>query len=205
MRKVVAILIFLSVSSTLWADNYKILKMNTSSIKIVKRICKTGDVFSDKSVIYWVKEKQAFRAQNLKTKEIRLFVEPEFRSKGCKTIKDYYVKINHLSTRGGMLGLDDLAEEMPDTLYLWDEFIMESPYQLDDNSYFYVSYKNLDDYITNRELKAEKDKFLIRREDFSIEGILDAVTVSLHYVDKRWNEDSIVKDSIYVILIPNNE
>ena len=205
MRKVVAILMFLSVSSTLWADNYKILKMNTSSIKIGKRICKTGDVFSDKSVIYWAKEKQAFRAQNLKTKEIRLFVEPEFRSKGCKTIKDYYVKINHLSTRGGMLGLDDLAEEMPDTLYLWDEFKMESPYHLDENSYFYVSYKTPDDTITNRVLKTEKNYFLIRREDFYTDGISDAVTVSLHYVDKRWDEDSIVKDSLCVILIPDND
>jgi len=56
-----------------------------------------------------------------------------------------------------MLGLDDLAEEMPDTLYLWDEFKMESPYHLDENSYFYVSYKTPDDTITNRVLKTEKN------------------------------------------------
>ena len=33
--------------------DYKILKMNTASIKIGNRICQPGDVFSDKSIIYW--------------------------------------------------------------------------------------------------------------------------------------------------------
>ena len=35
--------------------------------------------------------------ENLKTKEIKLFVESDFSAKGCKTIRDYYLKTNHLS------------------------------------------------------------------------------------------------------------
>ena len=62
MKKTGIALFILLVAATLWADDYKILKMNTASIKIGNKTCTSGDVFSDKSVIYWKGDKQAFQA-----------------------------------------------------------------------------------------------------------------------------------------------
>ena len=111
MRKFCILSLALIASLLVWADNYKILQMNTPHVKIGKRNCWKGDVFSDKSVIHWEQKKQAFKAQNMKTKEIKLFVETDFSAKGCKTIKDYYLKTNRLSSRGSEgSALDEISD-----------------------------------------------------------------------------------------------
>ena len=103
-----------------------------------RETCTSGDVFSDKSVIYWKGDKQAFQAQNLRTKKILLFAASAFQTSGSRTVKEYYVKNNHLSTRGGLFSLDDLAEAIGDTLYLWKKAKIESPYQLDSTAQHFV-------------------------------------------------------------------
>ena len=92
MKKATLIIGTLCLSIALLADNYKILQMNTPSIKIGDQMYKKGDVFSDESEIVWTNDKQAFKAQNLETKEIKLFVGQDFKSKSSKSIKDYYLK-----------------------------------------------------------------------------------------------------------------
>ena len=75
MRKVSISILLVFLSIVVWADRYKILQLNTPQVKIGKRLCSKGDVFSDESVIYWSQKKQAFKAQNLETKEIKLLKE----------------------------------------------------------------------------------------------------------------------------------
>ena len=87
MRKVCISILLIFLPIVLWADNYKILQLNTSYVRIGNRNCSKGDVFSDESVIYWSQKNQAFKSQNLETKEIKLFVESDFKAKGCSTIK----------------------------------------------------------------------------------------------------------------------
>lgn len=131
MKKVIPMLFIMGLVTTVLADNYKILLMNTKTIKIGTRVYKKGDMFSDDSVIFWEKDKQALKAQNLTTKEIRLFAEPEFKAKDCKTIKDYYIKNNRLSARAGGLTLSDMAEGLTGTFYLLDTIFIESPMPVD--------------------------------------------------------------------------
>ena len=139
MRKAYVLTLVLLFTLVIFADDYKILQLNTSYVKIGNRNCTKGDVFSDESVIFWEKDKQAFKAQNLNTKEIRLFAEPEFRAKGSKTIKDYYVKTNRLSARGKGFSILD---EMPDTIYLCDSIVLEMPVLVDSIHYCYISYND---------------------------------------------------------------
>jgi len=204
MKKSVIALIILLVAATLWADDYKILKMNTASIKIGNRTCTQGDVFSDKSIIYWKGDKQAFKAQNVKTKEIHLFSAPAFQTCGSKTIKEYYVKNNHLSTRGGLFSLDDLAAEIGDTLYLWERMKIESPYQLDSTSYFYLSYIDSTGQNTQKILESDKDSLVIDKSVFNKVLFGNGIYVSLRYSNKRIKEDCSVKDSLFVYIIPDN-
>lgn len=204
MRKSVIVFFIVYVAATIWADDYKILKMNTASIKIGNRTCRPGDVFSDKSIIYWMGDKQAFKAQNVRTKEIHLFVAPAFQTKGSRTVKEFYVKNNHLSTRGGLISLDDLAEEIGDTLYLWERMKIESPYQLDSTSYFYLSYIDSAGRIIQKKLERDRDSIVVEKSIFNHEIIQNGIYVSLRYSNTKIKEDCSVKDSLFVYFIPDN-
>ena len=203
-KSIIAFLVFL-VSVTIWADDYKILKMNMPSIKIGMRTCKAGDVFSDKDKINWTAEKQAIKVQNLKTKEIRLFVGYEFITKNSTSIKDYYVKNNHLSTRGNMMTLDEFAEQLPDTLYLWEDITMELPFEPEDSSFFFIAYKDKNNSMKTSMLETVNDSLVISRQSFGTEEDGDEITVSLCFHDGLNGEDNVLKDSIYFIMIPDSQ
>ena len=203
MRKSIIAFLALLVTATIWADDYKILKMNTPSIKIGKRICKSGDVFSDQDKILWSADKQAIKVQNLKTKEIRLFVGNDFFTKKSTSIKDYYVKTNHLSTRGNMMTLDEFAEQLPDTLYLWDDITMELPFAPEDSSFFFIEYKDKNGSDRKSMLETTDDSITVSRQSFGADEDRDEIAVSFHFHDGLYGEDSVLKDTVRIIMIPD--
>lgn len=198
MRKVSISILLVLLSIVLWADNYKILQLNTPYVRIGNRNCSKGDVFSDETVIFWEQTKQAFKAQNLKTKEIKLFVEPDFRNKGCKTIKEYYLKTNQLSSRG-----DDATalDEISDSIYLCDSVIMELPVLMDTAHYCYIVYNN-EGREVKYHLKQQDQSFIIDKKIFGEDLMKDNLRVSLFY--HMPEEDYLLKDSLTIMFIPWN-
>ena len=93
---IIAIMVFSSQARTL-----KIIKLNTSSIKIGTQICKVGDTFSDEEVIYWSSPKQEIWAKYTdgKDREKKCFTREAFASRKVKTPIEYFDKINHPSVR----------------------------------------------------------------------------------------------------------
>ena len=196
MRKVSISILLVFLSIVVWADRYKILQLNTPQVKIGNRLCSKGDVFSDESVIYWSQKKQAFKAQNLETKEIKLFVESEFSAKGCNTIKDYYVTTNHLSSRGS----DSTAlDEISDTIFLCDSVIMEMPVLMDTVHYCYIVYNNEGKEVKQR-LNNQDQRFIIDKKLFGEDLMRDDLRVSLFY--HMPDEDYPLKDSLTIMFIP---
>ena len=197
MKKITLIFVFcLSVLS--YADDYKILQMNTATIKIGNQLCKKGDVFSDESEIVWDNDKQAIKAQNLKTKEIRLFIGQEFKLKDSKSIKDYYIRTEHLSTRGEILTLSDLEESIPDTLFLCDTIKIESPFIMNSDYYYYLKCV-VNGNISEKPIKFEKRNMIVDKEVLG-ESIQDELPASLYF--KMNKEKYLVKDSLTIIVIP---
>lgn len=178
------------------ADNYKILQINSPYVKIGKRNCSKGDVFSDKSVIHWGQKKQAFKALNLKTKEIKLFVESDFKAKGCKTIKEYYLKTNHLSSRGSEVSALD---EISDTIYLCDSIIMDIPVLMDSTHYCYMVYDNENERI-QKCLKNKDQYFIIDKSLFGDKSMKEDINLRLFYHTPE--EEFLLKDSLTVVFIP---
>jgi hypothetical protein len=179
-----------------WADRYKILQLNTPQVKIGNRLCSKGDVFSDESVIYWSQKNQAFKAQNLETKEIKLFIESDFRAKGCSTIKEYYLKTNHLSSRGS----DSTAlDEISDTIFLCDSVIMEMPVLMDTTHYCYIVYDNENGKIKKR-LKHQDQSFIIDKKLFGEDVMREDLRVSLFY--HMPEEEYPLKDSLTIMFVP---
>jgi len=199
MKKSAIVLSAFCLSMAMLADNYKILQMNSPSVKIGNQLCKKGDVFSDEEEIFWNNDKQAFKAQNIETKEIRLFVGQDFKSKSSKSIKDYYLKTSHLSTRGSIISLSDLAEALPDTLYLCDTISIESPVSMNSNFYYYLKY-DADGMKNEIPIEYENSHFFIEK------GILgnlfkdDKISTSLYFRMRK--ENFLVKDSMTIVIIP---
>jgi hypothetical protein len=196
MKKVCISILLVLLSNVICAGRYKILQLNTPQVKIGNRLCTKGDVFSDESVIYWSQQKQAFKAQNLETKEIKLFVESDFRAKGCNTIKEYYLKKNHLSSRGS----DSTAlDEISDTIFLCDSVIMEMPVLMDTVHYCYLVYNNEGKEVKKR-LKHQNQSFIIDKKLFGEDLTRDNLRVSLFY--HMSEEDYPLKDSLTIMFIP---
>ena len=202
MKKLALIISAMCFSITSLADNYKILQINTSSVKIGKQICKIGDVFPDAEPILWSNDKQAMKAMNLKTKQIKLFAAKVFQNMEAKSIKDYYLKNNHLSTRGGINTFSDLAEELSDTIYLYDVVQMESPVRIDSLSSYLIS------YVQNgekkwRTLMSTDEHFFFSRELFGADIDSNEFTITL-YFRKKGLEDYLISEDIFVVLLPLN-
>jgi hypothetical protein len=200
MKKMALFISALCLSMTSLADNYKILQMNTPSVKIGKQMCKVGDTFPDADPIMWSNDKQAIKAMNLTSKQIKLFAAKVFKDVEAKSIKDYYLKNSHLSTRGGVVSFSDLAEELSDTIYLYDTMQIESPVKIDSISSYLISYKQ------NGEMKwrtlASTDKFFfLSRELFEENDGQAEYTLTL-YFRKKGFDDYMISDDIVIVLLP---
>lgn len=200
MKKVAFLFIALCLSSALFADDYKILQMNTPSVKIGKQICKVGDTFPDADPILWSNDKQAIKAMNLTSKQIKLFAAKVFKDIEAKSIKDYYLKNSHLSTRGSIVSFSDLAEELSDTIYLYDTVQIESPIKIDSLSSYLISYEQNGE-MKWRTLASTEKYFFLCRELFEENDGQAEYTLTL-YFRKKGFDDYIVSDDVNVILLP---
>lgn len=198
MKKSLFILL-ISVCIPCCADNYKILQMNTSSLQIGNVLCKQGDTFSDESPILWTSDKQAIKGMNLQTKQIRMFVSKDFKDAKAKSIKEYFLKSNHLSTRGGAISFSDLAEELSETQYILGTLPIESPVPLDSLSSYVISYvdNGIKKWCT---LMSTESMFFLNRELFNEES-QNEYTLSLFY-RRRGCDDYLITDGLHVILLP---
>lgn len=202
MRKFIPVLLAWGLVASMLADNYKILQMNTPSVNIGSKICKKGDVFSSDDSIVWSQEEQAFKAQNLQTKEICLFSEPAFKVKGSKTISEYYLKTNHLSVRATGLSLSELSEYLEKhTFYMLDTIRIESPVPLDSTRNYYIQYDSCEKEEKHN-LQSEGNSFIILRSQLlSCDSSKERI-VSVYFTCKGIEEDYLITDAMKIVVLP---
>lgn len=181
------------------ADNYKILQMNTSSVKIGNKICGKNDVFSDRDIIYWSKETQAFKAQNTSSKQIRLFAAPDFKRHKSKTINEYILRTTRLSTRGGM-SLSELEEYLTDEFFMLDSIMIETTERTDSARYFMISYE--DEGKTVKKRTEGEDGWLIIDRSILPDNKAAELKLSVSYVNEKINEEYKLTDSMKITLLP---
>ena len=137
------LLAFLAMSVD--AGKLKILFVNTKTINIGGKTLKRGSVFDEKDVIAWSSPNQAIKVEVLATKKVMVMTAKKIKKE--KTIADYYLKSDKLSTRGSNYSDDVLYEDekfdtaLNDTCYLWDSINYVSWLPTDDDNYFYLKYK----------------------------------------------------------------
>ncbi|MBR6979014.1 MAG: hypothetical protein IKH88_04180 [Prevotella sp.] len=197
---ILTVLLLFCAYLQLHADDYKILQMNTNSVKIGTVLCHQGDTFSENEQIFWSDEKQAIKAMNTRTKEVRVFAAKAFKNYKARSVKDYYLKNNHLSTRGGMVSFSDLEEELSDTIYLYDVVSIESPIPIDSLSSYVISYGH--EKKKWRTLMSTDEYFYLCRELFENNEEIKEFKISLYFRNKNIDEDYLITDDLIVVLLP---
>lgn len=201
------LLAFLAMSVD--AGKLKILFVNTKTINIGGKTLKRGSVFDEKDVIAWSSPNQAIKVEVLATKKVMVMTAKKIKKE--KTIADYYLKSNKLSTRGSNYSDDVLYEDekfdtaLNDTCYLWDSINYVSWLPTDDDNYFYLKYKiqgceyvkklngnnfqlQLDDIFPGRDSQKNTPKQL------TVEVWYHSSTPQKEVFQEKWNIEFIDKE-----------
>lgn len=153
MRKFLFTL-FLLFSVSAWAEDFKILFLNTENIKIGAKFKKAGDVFSDGEKIHWKDERQAMKVVSLVSKKQYIFVSEAFKQQKTKSVKDYLVKNNRLSTMSTSmteyipssysshphLELSSVAASVGERLYWVDPIMVYIDIEPEEGDFFVLKY-----------------------------------------------------------------
>ena len=193
------------ISSAAFCGPVKILFLNTPTINIGGKKLKVGDTFDDAAMIKWQSAKQAMKVQNLTTKKQQLIAARQ--AQGTKSLKDFFSKTNHLSTRGdGLMGVEGLEEYLNNTFYLLDSITIKSMLETNESSYFIATF-----LIEN---KQKKVKLSGNSESFTIDKTIlngieaanmpDEIHVNIYYHDDGETEDELISDKMIVVPISNN-
>lgn len=194
MRKIV-LLALLLVSVSLRAEDFKILFINTESIKIGKTTRVAGDVFSDAEKIFWKDGKQAMKVMSLDTKKQYVLVSEDFRQRKLKSAKDFIVKNNRLSTRG-IGNLSSVAALLGDRIYWLNPTLITIEYEPEEDEFFFLK-------ANDEEIKLEMDGTqLIFDGRIWGESVPIQIETDLyfHYKD---GENELVDPGVLIIPLPN--
>lgn len=104
-----------SFPQTLSADTYRILFLNTASIKINGNNLTVGCTFNSNDNIAWDHESQAVKVMNLSSNKIMVLTSRDFTNKNSHSIDSYLIYTEHLSTRDSEKGYSN------STMYMLDE------------------------------------------------------------------------------------
>lgn len=195
MKNIISLALCSMLSFTIsFADNYKILYINTPSVIIDNKQMHVGDTFDDSVQIKWDSDKQAIKVLNVQTKKVRLFAAKQFSQ--TKSIKDFYLKQNHLSSRGGeMMNEEELREYLSGHFYMLDNIEFSTILAVDENAYFSIVIDGRDS-----SLPEINGNIVIGRELFNVSK--GTIKVSVFYNDKVEKQKILITDIMEIEMLP---
>ena len=191
MRKLLLLLtILISVSAS--AQDFKILFLNTETIRIGGKNLKKGDYFNQSDKIQWSNDEQAMRVLSLSDKKQFILVSNDFKERELKSAKDFMVKTHHLSTRG-IGSLSTVARKLGETIYVIDTTVVVVNYLPDASEYFFVTFDG-----SRRTLDC-KDGNLVLTPDIWAKNEPVNVCLLFHNAD---GIEEMVSESIQIVPLP---
>lgn len=193
------------ISSAAISGPVKILFLNTPTINIGGKNLKVGDTFDDAATIKWQSAKQAMKVQNLTTKKQQVIAARQ--AQGSQSLKDFFSKTNHLSTRGdGLMGIEGLEEYLNNTFYLLDPITIKSMLETTESSYFKASFQ-VGSEQKSVKLSGDSESFTI--DDTIFNGVdrsslPEEVHVSIYYHEDGEAEDELISDKMILVPIEAN-
>jgi TPR repeat protein len=101
MKKILPLILCILLTLDTYADEYKILRLNTESIVIGGKICRKDSTFNDTWEIKWTVDRQCMTVQNVKNHTIVYLTHEASDSKNAVSLKDYLVRNAQLSGKDG--------------------------------------------------------------------------------------------------------
>lgn len=182
--------ICLSVSAT--AQDFKILFVNTGTIRIGDKDLSAGDIFSQSETIHWSDAKQAMKVMSVSDKKQFIFAATDFKDRKMKSAKEYLVKTNRLSTRGSK-SLSSAVRKMDDPIYAIDTTMVAIDYDPKESEFFFVTDG---DRRINLELR---DGYLLLTPDIWADNESVEVDLYYHYSD---GTEECIKDGLLIVTLP---
>lgn len=215
MKKIFSILVLISTSTAIYADDFRVEGINTASgITIDNKKCQKEMRFSSASTIKWTKENQAIKAVNQKTNEVTIFAwlggnkkigrasDYILQNKNQKKANSY-VMTNRLSTRAGFCSLEELSEYLNATFYMLDTLSFDSPISLKNARYYYLTYQQKGKTI-KKTLPSEGETIIIERSLFDCKKkSLESIEAKV-YLHSDKEEDYMLTDSMKIIILPQH-
>lgn len=120
--KLVLFVMLLCIPSILFAKKYRIIFLNTNSIKIGNRFLHEQDVFNDNEEIHWTDLRQKMEVENVNNPSEQHTLTKhgflEYKDEGVKSLLDL-IKVQSLGTRdmnGGQKHYSEIYHYLTDTL-----------------------------------------------------------------------------------------
>lgn len=192
MRKVL-LLLLLCVTTTAVAEDFKILFVNTGTIRIGGKDLERGDVFSDSDKIAWTDAKQAVKVLSMTSHKQYVFVSSDFNERKLKSAKDYLVKTNRLSTRGSG-SLSSVGRQIGETLYVVDSTSVSINYTPDESEFFFLLSNG-----SRHKLEYQDGNLLFSPDIW--DGAQESMTVDLYFRHSD-NEEELVIEGLSIIPLP---
>ena len=191
MRKLF-ILLAICISASAAAQDFKILFVNTGTVKIGGKELSAGDVFNQTDNIQWSNDKQAIKALSLADNKQYIFVSEDFKERKLKSAKDYLVKTNRLSTRGSG-SLSSVGRKLSDTIYAMDATMVPIDYVPDTSEYFFVTNQG------ERHVLAYEDRCIVLSPEVWANNDVAVVDLFYHYAN---GDEECIKEGIQIIPLP---
>ncbi len=166
-KRMIILFVLLSLVQLLSAVNYKVLFVNSGTVKIGGKKAVRDMVFDEKEDIEWSSENQAMKVQNMSSSRVIIIAAKSLLEKKTKSLSDYFGRVKHLSTRGYVSHniITDTVSYLLDTLKLdagqfgqseaklvvhAGDVTMEKPVHKSADGFFYVLTRTLFDGINSK-------------------------------------------------------
>ena len=206
MTRILFLIVGIFISLSTYAD-YRIVFLNTPTIKINGKSLKVNDVFHPSAYVEWTSPKQAMKIVDTASGEQRLLIASQYQKSKAKNIQSYISGVRHLSSRGiGASNIVALRATLSDHFFFTDSLKIETDFPTDNHRFFYISYTYNGKEI-NKMIPNSNGSFTISQDIFTIDGKpippFDT-TLSVFYIDKTTGKVTLITEDMAITLIPDH-
>ncbi len=205
MIRILFLVLGILVSLSAYAD-YRIVFLNTPTIKINGKSLKVNDIFAPSSSVEWTSPKQAMKIIDTASGEQRLLVASQYQKSKAKNIQSYISGVKHLSSRGiGSSNVVALRATLSDHFFFTDSLKIETDFPTDHQRFFYISYTYNGEEI-NKMIPNDNGSFTISQDIFTIDGKPIPpfeTTLSVFYLDETTGKVTLITEDMAITLIPD--
>lgn len=211
-RTIAVLAAVFTMTAALQAENYRILYVNTDSVRIGGRMLSAGDIFKETEDIQWTEDLQSIKVIGTDSRQILVLVAKEMEGKNKKSVFDYLMPVNAMSMAyrseifSIIFGDTDTTPPIPNT-----EYSHSSRYLLDtlflpvlpdnEGGRYIMEYRHTDRTFRIPLVKTDSSRIAVPRKD--MESIPSGpFTVNVFLVPEKTVEYILYIEDMEIIPVP---